>query len=69
MDVRLDQPATDEAPTGIIGLARFRQTALDRNDFAAGNTDIQRRLCGPIGKVGVTNDQIHATCPPIDADG
>ncbi len=59
MDVRLDQTATGEASAGIIDLARFCQTALDRDDLAAGNTDIQRLLGRPIGEKGVTNDEVQ----------
>ena len=60
MDVRLDQTATDQPPAGIIGLARCREMGLDRDDFAAGDADIQRLFARPISEAGIANDQIHA---------
>ncbi len=60
MDMRLDQTATGEASARVIDLARPRQAALDGDDLAAGDSDIQRLFPPPIGEAGVTNDQIHA---------
>jgi hypothetical protein len=33
---------------------------LDRDDFAAGDADIQRLFARPISEAGIANDQIHA---------
>ena len=38
----------------------FIQSAFDRDDLAAGDTDIERLLDRPIGEADIANDQIHA---------
>ena len=60
MDVRLDQSAADEAPSGVIGFARLRQAGLDGNDLAAGDTDIDRLLARTVGEAGIRDHEIHA---------
>src|SRR5262249_23922595 len=59
MDVRLDQPAADEAPTRVVDLAHPCDPALDRDDLPAGTANTQRFSPPPIGEAGAPDDQIH----------
>ena len=58
MDVRLDQTGASEAPAGVINLPDARQPGRDRDDLAAGNTDIDEFW--PVRQADIAYDQVHA---------
>ena len=60
MNVRLDQAGTGKASSRVVGFRCTRQPALNRNDLACGNADIERVRKRPISKSGITNDQVHS---------
>ena len=59
MDVRLDQAGTGKAPSRVVGFGCTRQPAINRDDLAAGNADIQRLRKRAVGEAGITNEQVH----------
>src|SRR5215472_11812330 len=59
MDMRLDKAGTCKAPSRVVGFGCTRQPALNRDDLASGNADIQWLRQRPIGKAGIANNQVH----------
>ena len=60
MDMRIDKAGSSEASSRVVGFGCTRQPALNRDDVAAGNADIQRLRKRAVGEAGITNNQIHA---------
>ena len=59
MDVGLDQAGTGEASAGVVDRALGGKPALDRDDAAFLDADIQRTLGRTIGQARIADDQIH----------
>ena len=64
MDVGLDQARTGEAPAGVVDLALGGKPALDRDDPAFLDADVQRTVGRTIGQPRIADDQIHARYRP-----
>ena len=58
--MRLDKAGASEASSRVVGFGCTRQPALNGDDLASGNADIQWLCKRPINEAGITNDQVHA---------
>src|SRR5438270_710044 len=59
MDMRPDEPGTDEPPGGVIAFAIRRKRAADRGDPAWLDGDVERPVIEPIDEPRIPHDQIH----------
>ena len=67
MDVGLDQAGAGEPAAGIVARRLGSEPALDGNDAALADADIQGRIGGAIGKARVADDEIHGHLFPSSA--
>ena len=65
MDVDLDQSGTGEVSAGVVNLGLGGEPALDGDDAALLNADIQRSVGEAIGQARVADDEVHESALAI----